>query len=135
MFKVSVNAFLFLAVSGFASAQAECFTSTSQLQTNKIKTKWVETSMDDGLPLTISVSNAGGGLVYTAKKNGAIWLKGNVQVCKDGSNVKMTLHRNTVTDNVPMLARGAMKGDKSFDINGNQIKIGGMGWGGVFVGQ
>ena len=62
-------------------AQAKCFGTVHEIKANHVKTKWQETTENDGKPLMISITDGAHGLVYSARKAGALWLTGNVSVC------------------------------------------------------
>jgi hypothetical protein len=55
-------------------AKAECFSTVSEVKTNNVRTRWLETTENDGKPLTISITDGANGLVYSAKKAGVLWL-------------------------------------------------------------
>jgi hypothetical protein len=86
--------------------------------------------------LMISISDGANGLVYSASKAGVPWLTGSVSVCRrSGSVTEITLKNTKATSNVPMLARLALPSTQTAQIVNDQIKLGGGGWGGTFVGQ
>ena len=116
-------------------AQAECLRTVSELKANNVKARWQETTESDGKPLTISIADGANGLVYSARKAGAPWLTGNVTVCRSGDATEITLKNTQATSNVPMLARLALPSTQSAQILNGQIKLGGGGWGGTFIGQ
>ena len=116
-------------------AQAECLRTVSDVKANGVKARWLETTENDGKPLTISITDGATGLVYSARKAGLLWLTGNVSVCRSGGATEITLKNTKATSNVPMLARLALPSTQSARIVNNQIKLGGGGWGGTFIGQ
>ena len=116
-------------------AQAECLRTVSELRANNVKARWQETTENDGKPLTISIADGANGLVYSSRKAGAPWLTGNVTVCLSGGATEITLKNTQATSNVPMLARMALPSTQSAQIVNDQIKLGGGGWGGTFIGQ
>ena len=116
-------------------AQANCFKTVREVKANHVKTRWRETTENDGKPLTISIANGVGGLVYSAQKAGELWLSGNISVCRVGSGIEITMKDTKTTSNVPMLARMAFPRTQSAQIVGNQIVLTGGGWTGAFVGQ
>ena len=124
---------LFLSVSTLA--QAKCLGTVSELKAHNVKSRWQETTENDGKPLTISITKGANGLVYSAKKAGALWLTGNVSVCLSGGATEITLKNTRATSNVPMVARLALPSTQSAQIVNDQIKLGGGGWGGTFIGQ
>jgi hypothetical protein len=113
----------------------ERFSTVSEVKTNNVRTRWLETTENDGKPLTISITDGANGLVYSAKKAGVLWLTGNVSVCRSGGATEITLKNTKATSNVPMLARMALPSTQSARIVNDQIKLAGGGWGGTFVGQ
>ena len=116
-------------------AQAKCLRTVSQLKANNVKARWHETTENDGKPLMISITDGANGLVYSAKKAGVLWLTGKVSVCPSGRATEITLKNTKATSNVPMLARLALPSTQSAQIVNDQIKLGGGGWGGTFIGQ
>jgi hypothetical protein len=116
-------------------AQAKCLRTISELKANHVKARWQETTANDGKPLTISITHGANGLVYSAKKAGVLWLTGNVSVCLSGGATEITLKNTKATSNVPRLARLALPSTQSAQIVNDQIKLGGGGWGGTFIGQ
>jgi hypothetical protein len=116
-------------------AQAKCFSTVNEVKKNNVRTRWLETTENDGKPLTISIADGDKGLVYSAKKAGVLWLTGNVSVCRSGGTTEITLKNTQATSNVPMLARMALPSTQSAPIINDQIKLAGGGWGGTFVGQ
>jgi hypothetical protein len=123
-------------LSGSTIAQAECLKTVSDIKANSVKARWQETTANDGKPLMISISDGAKGLVYSASKAGVPWLTGNVSVCRlSGSVTEITLKNTKATSNVPMLARLALPSTQTAQIVNDQIKLGGGGWGGTFVGQ
>ena len=124
-----------LIVSESTLAQAKCLNTVSDLKANNVKLRWQETTENDGKPLMISITDGGNGLVYSARKSGVLWLTGNVSVCRSGGATEITLKNTQATSNVPMLARLALPSTQSAQIVNNQIRLGGGGWGGTFIGQ
>ena len=116
-------------------AQAECLRTVSDIKANNVKARWQETTENDGKPLTISITDGANGLVYSARKAGVPWLTGNVSVCRSGGATEITLKNTKATSNVPMLARLALPSTQSAHIVNDEIKLGGGGWGGTFIGQ
>jgi hypothetical protein len=116
-------------------AQAKCFNTLSEINANNVSIRWHETTANDGKPLTISVADGANGLVYSAEKAGLLWLIGNVSVCRSGGATEVTLKNTQATSNVPALARLALPSTQSGHIVNGQIKLGGGGWGGTFIGQ
>jgi hypothetical protein len=115
-------------------AKAKCLGTVSELKANNVKARWQETTENDGKPLTISIADGANGLVYSAKKAGALWLTGNVSVCPSGGATEIALKNTKATSNVPTLARMALPSTQLAEIVNNQIKLGGGGWGGTFIG-
>jgi hypothetical protein len=117
-------------------AQAECLRTVSDIKANSVKERWQEATANDGKPLMISIRDGANGLVYSASKAGVPWLTGSVSVCRrSGSVTEITLKNTKATSNVPMLARLALPSTQTAQIVNDQIKLGGGGWGGTFIGQ
>ena len=116
-------------------AQAKCLGNVSELKAHNVKARWHETTANDGKPLTISITDGAHGLHYSAKKAGVLWLTGNVSVCLSGGATEITLKNTKATSNVPRLARLALPSTQSAQIANDQIKLGGAGWGGTFIGH
>jgi len=136
MASVNVKLLICLLIfSDSALAQAECFRTVSDVKANSVKSRWRETTENDGKPLTISIGDGANGLVYSASKAGRPWLTGNVSVCRSGGPTEITLKNTKATGNVPMIARLALPSTQSARIVNNQIKLGGGGWGGTFIGH
>lgn len=119
---------------GSTMAQAACLKSVSEIKANGIKASWQETTENDGKPLTIAIADGAGGLVYSARKAGQLWLTGRVSVCRSGNATKITLSDTKATSNVPMITRMALPSTQSSYIVNGQIKLSGALWGGTFVG-
>jgi hypothetical protein len=125
----------FLVLSVPTLAQADCFKTVREVRANKVKIRWQETTANDGKPMTISIANGAGGLVYSAQKAGQLWLSGDISVCRSGGGIAVTLKDTKTTANVPMFARMAFPHTQSAQIVSNQIKLAGGGWSGAFVGE
>lgn len=125
----------FLILGQSTLAEAECFKSVHDIKTNHVKSRWRETTENDGKPLTISIRDGAHGLVYSASKAGAPWLTGNVSVCRSGGVTEITLKNTKATSHVPMIARLALPSTQSARIVNNQIRLAGGGWSGTFIGQ
>ena len=126
---------VFLVLCAPATAQASCFTTIRDVKQNNVKTRWQETTANDGKPMTISIANGVGGLVYSARKAGQLWLSGDVSVCRSGNDTTIDLKNTKTTQNVPALARLAFPRTQSTRIVDNQITMAGGGWTGTFVGK
>ena len=124
-----------LTLSGSTLAQAECLRTVSEIKANGVKSRWRETTENDGKPLTISITNGAKGLVYSASKAGVPWLTGNVSVCRSGGATEITLKNTEATNEVPMFARLPLPSTQSAHIVNGQIKLAGGGWGGTFIGR
>jgi len=123
-----------LVVGAPALAHADCLNTVSQVRANNVKTTWQETTENDGKPLIISIADGAHGLVYSAKKAGKVWLTGNVAICSSAGSMSITLKNTKATHNVPTIARWALPRTQSGKIVNNQVRLGGHGWSGTFVG-
>ena len=129
------TAALLLNLSESTLAQVKCLRTLSELKANNVKARWQETTENDGKPLMISIADGSNGLVFSARKAGALWLTGNVSVCHTGGATEITLKNTQATSNVPWVARMALPSTQSARIVDNRIKLGGGGWSGTFVGR
>lgn len=125
----------FFVLCGTTIAHANCLKSIREFKANNVKSKWQETTENDGKPLVISIADGAGGLVYSARKAGELWLTGNVSVCRSGGGTTITLKNTKATDNVPALTKMALPSTQSASIENDQIKLEGGGWSGTFVGR
>ena len=116
-------------------AQAQCLKTVGEIKANNLKARWVETTANDGKPLAISITDGANGLLYSAKKAGALWLTGNVSVCRSSGATEITLSNTRATNEVPMLARLALPSTQAAQIVNDRIELGGGGWGGTFIGH
>jgi hypothetical protein len=105
------------------------------MKAHNVKTRWQETTANDGKPMIISITDGASGLVYSGKKAGVPWLSGDISVCRVGSAIDITLKNTRATSHVPRLARLGLPHTQSAHIVGNQLKLAGRGWHGTFVGQ
>jgi len=124
-----------LILSDATLVQAKCLRTVSEIKANKVKARWLETTANDGKPLTISITDGTNGLFYSAQKAGELWLTGNVSVCLSGGATEITLSNTQATSKVPMLAGLALPSSQSAQIVNDRIQLGGGGWGGTFVGK
>jgi hypothetical protein len=124
-----------LSLSNSTLAQAQCLRTVGEIKANNVKARWLETTANDGKPLTISITNGANGLLYSAKKAGALWLTGNVSVCLSRGSTEITLSNTRATNKVPMLVGLALPSTQSAQIVNGRIELGGGGWGGTFIGQ
>jgi hypothetical protein len=113
---VSKSLICLLILSESTLTQAKCLGTVSELKTNNVKARWLETTENDGKPLTISITDGANGLDYSAKKAGMLWLTGNVSVCLSEGATEITLKNTESTSNVPMLARLALPPTQSAQI-------------------
>lgn len=117
----------------WSTAQAQCLRNLEQLRAAKIKTTWVETTMDDGKPLIIVIHEANRQLEFSAAKAGELWLRGEICISLDGKT--LTLKNIKATEAVPPLARRFLSKPQSGRIENNEVRFSGLGWNGIFVGQ
>lgn len=133
MVRMILGAFICSTLIGWSAfAKEQCLESVSDLHAAKVKTTWVETTANDGKPLTISISDGPGGLVYSATKAGKLWLTGEVNVCRSGNGLKFTLDKTVATDEVPWPARMMLPTTQSAQIIDGKIQLGGGPWSGTF---
>lgn len=125
----------FLVLGAPTLAEAKCFKTIGEVRANHVKTRWQETTENDGKPMTISIANGAGGLVYSAHKAGKLWLSGNISVCRSSDEISITMKNTKTTKNVPLMARMAFPHTQTAQIVDNQITLAGGGWSGAFVGK
>jgi len=124
-----------LALGAPALAQAKCFKTVGEVRANHLKTRWQETTENDGKPMTISIANGVHGLVYSAHKAGQLWLSGDITICRSKGGTAITMKDTKTTANVPLMARTAFPRTQSAHIEGNRITLAAGGWSGTFVGK
>jgi hypothetical protein len=121
-----------LALGGPVYAQPKCLNSVRELKENNVKTKWYETTADDGKPMRIYISG-NHGLAYQAIKGGDVWLKGTVSVCRIGDETQISLHNAVVTDKVPLLVRQLIPTRQTAKIINDKIEFRDYRWSGTFA--
>jgi hypothetical protein len=121
-----------LTLGGPVYAQPKCLNSVRELKENNVKTKWHETTADDGKPMRIYISG-NHGLTYQAIKAGDVWLKGTVSVCLIGHETQISLHNTVATENVPLLVRKLIPIRQTAKIVNDRIEFKDYRWSGTFV--
>jgi hypothetical protein len=121
-----------LALGGPVYAQPKCLNSVRELRENNVKTKWYETTADDGKPMRIYISG-NHGLTYQAIKGGDVWLKGTVSICLIGDETQISLDNTVATDKVPLLARQLIPTRQMGKIVNGKIEFRDYRWSGTFV--
>ena len=133
MFRTPGKSLAFLLVlGGPVYAQPKCLNSVRELKENHVKTKWHETTADDGKPMRIYISG-NHGLTYQAIKGGDVWLKGSVSVCLIGAETQISLHNTVATDKVPLLVRQLIPTRQMAKIVNDRIEFRDFRWSGTFV--
>ena len=125
---------LLLALAGPVYAQAKCLNSVGELKDNNVRTKWHETTSDDGKPMNIYISG-NHGLTYQAIKGRDVWLTGSVSVCLIGNKTQLNLHNTVATDKVPLLVRNLIPTVRMAQIINDKIEFRDSGWSGTFVAE
>jgi hypothetical protein len=123
-----------LALAGQVYAQPKCLNSVGELKENNVRTKWHETTSDDGKPMRIYISG-NHGLTYQAIKGRDVWLKGTVSVCLIGDKTQISLHNTVVTDKAPLLVRKLIPTGQMAKIINDKIEFRGFRWSGTFVAE
>ena len=133
MFRTPGKSLAFLlALGGPVYAQPKCLNSVRELKENNVKTKWHETTADDGEPMRIYISD-NHGLTYQAIKGGDVWLKGSVSVCLIGNETQISLHNTVATDKVPLLVRELVPTRQTARIVNDKREFRDFRWSGTFV--
>jgi hypothetical protein len=121
-----------LALGGSVYAQPKCLNSVRELKDNYVKTKWHETTSDDGKPMKIFISG-NHGLTFQAIKAGDVWLKGTVSICLIGDETHISLHTTVATDKAPLLVRQLIPTRQTGKIVNGKIEFRDYRWSGTFV--
>lgn len=119
--------FSFLFVS---QVHSECLTTLEELDQLRIPTSWIETTMDDGKPMTISVLQDAEGLRYIAEKEEKKWLEGDICFSPDGR--KFTIENSVPTEEVPAIAREFISRTQIAEIHQDRVTFTGGTWSGDF---
>jgi hypothetical protein len=132
-----------LAIAGGALAAPHCASSIEDLRAvvsdPAFPLKWRETTMDDGKPLTFSLTERHGALFLEfVKTNEGLWAEGAGVVCRDGSEIVARIAREQLR--VGPAANGATRyllsngGEfKLTKVDAGHLRIETFGWAGTFA--
>lgn len=102
-------------------------------------TQWRETTMDDGKPLVLSLSEQEGQLTLRFTKTGeGLWAEGPAAICRNGVDVEASLppEQLQLGPAAGWLLRQSMRGGATFRLRrleGGRLAVSTTGWSGEFV--
>lgn len=100
---------------------------------------WAETTMQDGLPLLVSIQEADGLLALSFVKTGAgMWAEGSCAVCREGDTLVARFKAGQVRGGpaAPWILRQSLKAGATFTLRlagAQRLQIATAGWSGDFV--
>ncbi len=130
-----------LAAAAALPAHAGCAATLEALQRldAALPGTWQETSMSDGRPLVMSVSEAGGELFLAFQKTGeGLWATGQALVCRKGGALEARLSSARLGPAAPWLLQQVMHRSPVFVLRrsaAGELHVSTAGWSGVFVPQ
>jgi hypothetical protein len=134
---------LLSALSGDALAAPPCVTTINQLRIlladPRESLQWVETTMDDGKPLLVSIVERHGALALEFIKTGeGLWAEGTGAVCSTGADFEISFDKNQLRMGPAsgwLLRRLLGQGGKFTltRLGADQLRIATSGWRGTFV--
>ena len=124
-------------------AAPDCVTTLSDLRTlladRRDSLQWVETTMDDGKPLLVSIVERRGVLALEFIKTGeGLWAEGSGAVCSVGVNFEISFGRDQLRMGAASgwLLRSLLGQGGKFTLTrlgADQLRIATSGWSGTFV--
>ena len=134
---------LFCASSKDVLAAPDCVPTISELRTlladRRDSLQWVETTMDDGKPLVVSIVERRGTLVLEfIKTNEGLWAEGTGAVCGAGANFELSFAKGQIRMGPASgwLLRSLLGQGGKFTMTrmgADQLRIATSGWSGTFV--
>ena len=128
---------------GYALAAPDCVTTISELRTllgdRRDALQWVETTMDDGKPLLVSIVERHGSLALEFIKTGeGLWAEGSGAVCSVGANFEISFGKGQLRMGPAScwLLRSLLGPGGKFTLTrlaADQLRIASSGWSGTFV--
>jgi hypothetical protein len=125
-----------------AQDASQCANSISELKIllddQSLPLKWIETSMDDGKPLQVSILEKNGILnVEFIKTNAGPWAESAGAICKNGSEIELRFTKNQIRfgSAANWVLRYALRNGGKFSITkvgSNQLRLATTGWSGTF---
>ena len=127
----------------YALAAPDCVTTLSELRTllgdRRDALQWVETTMDDGKPLLVSIVERHGALALEFIKTGeGLWAEGSGAVCGAGADFEISFGKGQLRMGPASgwLLRSLLGQGGKFTmtrLGADQLRIATSGWSGTFV--
>ncbi len=124
-------------------AAPDCVTTISELRAmladRRDSLQWVETTMDDGKPLVVSIVERHGSLVLVfIKTHEGLWAEGTGAVCSAGADFEIRFAKDQLRMGPASgwLLRSLLGQGGTFTmtrLGANQMRIATSGWSGTFV--
>jgi hypothetical protein len=121
---------------------SKCATSISELKIllddQSFPLKWIETTMDDGKPLRVSILEKNGALnVEFIKTNVGIWAESFGTICKNGAEIEIRFTKDQIRfgSAANWVLRYALRSGGKFTmtkLGSEQLRIATTGWSGTF---
>lgn len=134
---------LLSALSGHALAAPDCMTTLGELRTTladrRDSLQWIETTMDDGKPLVVSIAERNGALVLEfIKTTEGLWAEGTGAICGVGADFEIRFAKDQLRMGPASgwLLRSLLGQGGKFTITrlgADQLRIASSGWSGIFV--
>jgi hypothetical protein len=129
-------------LNGQAQDLSQCATSIGELKIllddQSFPLKWIETTMDDGKPLRVSILEKNGILnVEFIKTDVGTWAESFGTICKSGSDFEIKFTKNQIRFGpaANWILRYALRNGGKFSmtkIGANQLRLATTGWSGIF---
>jgi hypothetical protein len=129
-------------LNGQAQDLSKCATSIGELKIllddQSFPLKWIETTMDDGKPLQVSILEKSGILnVEFRKASAGLWAESSGAICKIGSEIEIRFTKDQIRfgSAANWALRYALRNGGKFSvakINASQLRLATTGWSGDF---
>jgi hypothetical protein len=129
-------------LNGHAQDFSKCATSISELKIllddQSFPLKWIETTMDDGKPLRVSILEKNGILnVEFIKTDVGTWAESSGAICKKKSEIEIIFTKDQIQfgSAANWVSRFALRNGGKFSmtkIGVNQLRLATTGWSGIF---
>jgi hypothetical protein len=126
-----------------ASVASDCVTSIGDLKAvlgdRRDSLQWVETTMDDGKPLVVSIVEKKGALVLAFIKTGeGVWAEGSGAICRAGSDLEVRFDHEKIRFGpaANWVLRNLSGSGARFTLtplDSERLRIATRGWSGVFA--
>jgi hypothetical protein len=134
---------LLLLAAGTCRAASPCAQTIADLRAmladDSFALKWRETTMDDGKPLLLSISERGGLLVLQfVKTDEGLWAEGASMVCRNGGDyeVRLAAEQIRLGPAASWTMQAAMSNGGQFTLTrlgAGQLRVATTGWSGTFA--